>query len=98
MQKDRAKLAADLAQKIDKTGKVLHKDSSPVHALLEMELVVGKTKASLRATSSPFSNGSTHVIVKEGRKVLFEATGDMWLRMKVDKDVNPGSWEQVLGL
>ena len=98
MTNKRAIFAKELVQKIDKTGTVLQKTSNPFSAQLEMELVVGKTRAILRASQSPYGNGSTNVVVKKGNRILFEAQGDMWLQMEISKDTDPGTWEKEFGL
>jgi len=94
----RRELAKRLAELIDRNGMVNSKSSSPFLATLKMTLKRGKLTARLVANQSPYTNGSTFVEVKRGRTCLFEASGDMHLRMSVRKDVASGTWEEELGL
>lgn len=86
-----SELCAKIAKFIDRNGKVLEKGSDPFNAYLRMEYIKGDMKATLNASQSPYSNGSTIVQVEVNGRNVLTGKGDMWLKFGT-VDVEPGEW------
>lgn len=84
---------------VDREGKKTEQGrSDPFAASLAMKLEVDGLVIEMRAFSSPYSNGSSWVKIREGRKVLYEGGGDYFslgagTKPKIYK---PGPWEKKL--
>lgn len=90
----------DVLKFVDKRGKVLFKDSSPVHSELSMKYSQDGIEAKIDVQVNVHGNGHCAVVVKQDRKVVFNATGNYTTgcfnaTAKTNKD---GTWRKKLKL
>ena len=97
-EKTAADLAWEFAQFIDKHGKIINKDSNPVHSILEMEYEKDGVYARFRVRSVAQGNGSFKFQARLGREEVMNADGTFTAtphNVTVEA-YKPGAWEKVL--
>lgn len=61
---------------VDGKGKIINRGGNPFSSYLEMNYKKGRLELYFRVQCSPYSNGSSTVIVKHNKKTVLKATGN----------------------
>jgi hypothetical protein len=83
---------------VDQNGKVVAKDSSPVHSALTMRYDSDVLKIKMHATMYAMGNGSCGAQIKYLGKTVFSAAGSYTVRPFEVEVVTyePGPWERLI--
>ncbi len=82
---------------IDKNGVILDRGSSPFSSWLSMEYKIKGIHTFFKVTQSPYSNGYALLEIKEKRKIVFKAEGEMIgsIYFKNILKHSPGEWKDI---
>lgn len=85
---------------VDRYGTILHKDSTPMSASLQMEYDSQDLKAEMSAYSHAMGNGSCQATILFNGELVYKAKASFTAtpyHTKVEKYI-PGEWEKIMGL